>query len=219
MLHPACPPDGKFIATELVDDGSISVYELSGKSQLRRLTLEGVNAQPVWSPDGKRIAYRSNRAGTIGVFVQSADGSGAAEQITSTRTGQDYPFAWSPDGDYIIFVRENRLWTVALRGDRKVAPLTDAQATTQMNAALSPDGRWVAYASSPTRPGGLRIYLQQFPSGPKYQVSRELANAPCGPAMGGGSFTTSPTTGDSCRFACRPSHRSPRTNRSPFRST
>ena len=177
-IAPRVSPDGRSVAMELVDDGSISIFEMSGKSQLRRLTLEGVNAQPVWSPDGKRIAYRSNRAGTIGVFVQNADGTGGAEQITNTRTGQDYPFAWSTDGEYIIFVRENRLWTVALQGDRKVEPLTDGKATTQLNAALSPDGRWMAYASNETRPGGLRIYLQQFPSGAKYQLSRELANAP-----------------------------------------
>jgi Tol biopolymer transport system component len=142
--------------------------------------LEGTNANPVWSPDGKRIAFRSNRDGRVGVYIQNADGTGSAEELTKIDTGQGYPFSWSPDGNYIVFVKENRSWSIALNGERKVAPVTEGQTPNggQFNAAFSPDGRWVALASSESRPPGLRIYVQQFPTGAKYQVSRELANAP-----------------------------------------
>jgi len=177
---PRVSPDGKYLAVETTDDGSIGVYELSGKSQLRRLTLAGANANPVWSPDGKRIAYRSNRDGKIGVFVQNTDGTGTAEQLTTEDSVQGYPFSWSPDGNYIVFVRNNRSWSIALSGERKVAPITEgpAPAGGQNNAAFSPDGRWIALASAEGTPPGLHIYVQQFPKGAKYQVSRELANAP-----------------------------------------
>src|SRR5262249_15237048 len=155
----------KFIALETSDDGAISIFDLSGQSQLRRLTLEGINTNPVWSPDGKRIAFRSNRDGKIGVFIQNTDGTGSPEQLT-TVDGQGVPFAWSPDGNYIVFVRDSRSWSITLNGERRIAALSEGQSgiSTQFNAAFSPDGRWVAVASAESRPPGLRIYVQQFPT-------------------------------------------------------
>src|SRR5262249_19179146 len=115
---PRVSPDGNQIALELVDDGSISIYQLSGKSQLRRLTFGGsIHSQPVWAPDGKRIAYRSSREGKAGIFVQNADGSGPPERLTTSVTGsvQEIPFAWHPDGR-LVFVRDQRLWAIAVEG-------------------------------------------------------------------------------------------------------
>jgi Tol biopolymer transport system component len=177
---PRVSPDGNRVALEVVDDGSISIYELSGKSQLRRLTLDSINSQPIWSPDGKRIAFRSNRGANVdaGIFVQNADGSGTAERLT-TATGsvQEVPFAWHPDG-LLAFTRDQRLWTIAVEGDKKIGPLTESSTGSQYNASFSPDGHWVAYTSSEPRQNGPRVFVQKFPTGARYQVTREPSDAP-----------------------------------------
>jgi hypothetical protein len=65
------------------------------------LAFEGtINDSPVWSPDGNRIAVRSDRAGTNRVFWQQADGSGGAEQLTDGNVGE-LPRSFSPDGQML----------------------------------------------------------------------------------------------------------------------
>src|SRR5262245_6353222 len=176
--NPRVSPDAKHIAIETANDGSISIYDMSGKSQLRRLTLDGVNNMPVWSPDGRQIAYRSNRESKFGVFVQNADGTGNAERITTASpSGQEYPFAWSKDGK-LILTRDQRLWTMTLSGERKIEPLTAGGASLEYGATLSPDEHWVAYSANDQRKPGARVYVKQFPTGATYQISREPSEAP-----------------------------------------
>src|SRR5262249_52931316 len=148
-------------------------YDLSGKSQLRSLTFEGVNSQPVWSPDGRRIAYRSNR-GLWSVFVQNFDGTGAAaEQVMTSAAGLTL-LAWSPDNK-LVFGRDNLLWPAALTGEQHPAPLLKE---TAYNPSFSPDGRWVAYNRRVLAENRDHVFVQQLPDGPKYPVSREPAQAP-----------------------------------------
>jgi len=176
---PRVSPDGNQVTFEVVDDGSISVYDLSGKSQIRRLTLDsGRNSYPVWSPDGKRIAYRSTGEAKPGIFVQNADGTGSAERLTTSPTAEDATFSWHPDG-MLAFLRQRALWTVSVASDRKIVRLSEASDGSQYNAAFSPDGRWLAYVSGGSRQPGSHIFIQQFPNGARYQVSREPSDGPC----------------------------------------
>jgi serine/threonine-protein kinase len=172
--NPRVSPDGKNLAVELIDDGSIFVYDLSGKSQLRSLTFEHVNTQPVWSPDGRRIAYRSNRPGLLAVFVQNFDGTGAAERVMTSFAGLTL-FAWSPDNK-LVFGRDNLLWTAALTGEQKPAPLLKETAYAY-SPSFSPSGRWVAYTSALAL-NRTHVFVQELPDGNKYQVSREPGQAP-----------------------------------------
>src|SRR5439155_15871651 len=136
---PRVSPDGKYVALEVLADGSISIYDLSGKSQLRRLTLDGNNLGPVWSFDGNRIAYRSNRQGKPGIFVQNFDGTGIPERLTTAPSVPDVPFTWSPDGNSLVFTRDNQLWLLPFTGERKTQPFSEGGAF-QYNASFSPDG-------------------------------------------------------------------------------
>ena len=77
---PRVSPDAKFVAFDSEDEKEsvVWIYELSGASAMRRLTFEGKNRSPVWSADGLRVAFQSDREGDLAVFQQPADGSGTA---------------------------------------------------------------------------------------------------------------------------------------------
>ena len=144
-------PDGKRIAFETSDgkEAVVSIYELSGASAVRRLTFGGNNRFPIWSADGRRVTFQSDREGDPAVFWQPADG-GTAERLTTPEPGTSHvPESWSPDGEVLLFSATkdsvSSLWTFSLR-DRKATPFGDVKGSSlPTNAMFSPDGRWVAY--------------------------------------------------------------------------
>jgi serine/threonine-protein kinase len=176
--RPRVSPDGRQLAVETLDDASIAIYDLSGKNQLRRLTLEGNNQMPVWSPDSTRVAFRSVRDGQAGLFIQKADGSEPAERLTTMTAGFEAPLAWAAD-NRIVFGRDNRVWLFSLK-NRQIEPLPDQprEGSNGGNVSVSRDGVWMAVAISSGQPPGFRIFMRQFPAGATYPVSRELANQP-----------------------------------------
>jgi Tol biopolymer transport system component len=124
--YPCLSPDAGRVAFQL-DEGtqaSIWIYELSGKTQPRRLTLGGGNRYPAWSGDGRRVTFQSDREGDGGIFWQLADGSGPVDRLTTPEAGTSrIPDAWSPNGETLLFEvskdSRNPLWSLSLR-DRKV---------------------------------------------------------------------------------------------------
>jgi Tol biopolymer transport system component len=178
---PRLAPDGKRIAFGS-DDGkeaSIWIYELAGTSSMRRLTFEGQghNRFPVWSADGQRVAFQSDREGDLGIFWQRADGAGTAERLTKADEGVSHiPESWAPDGERFLYNAgtggANSLWVFSLK-DRKAARFdaVESPGRTLTGAVFSPDGRWVAYASSGRSLSA--VYVQPFPpTGAKYQISK-----------------------------------------------
>src|SRR5438128_2389339 len=89
------------------DDGKeaiVWIHDLAGTSPTRRLTLEGRNRFPIWSADGQRVAFQSDREGDLGIFWQRADGSGTPERLTRPEQGESHvPNSWSPDGQRFLF--------------------------------------------------------------------------------------------------------------------
>ena len=141
---------------------------------MRRLTFGGNNRLPIWSADGQRIAFQSDRDGDRAIFWQAADVSGAAERLTKPDAGTSHvPESWSPGGERFLFSvtkgTDVSLWTFSLR-DRKATPFGDVHSSTPTGAVFSPDGRWVAYAST-VEGRTTTIFVQPFPAtGAKYQV-------------------------------------------------
>jgi serine/threonine-protein kinase len=187
-------PDGRQVALQLIDVGGqdihhIGVYDLSGATAVRRLTFNGSNRSPIWSPDGTRVTFRSNRAGNWGLYWQRADGSGMAEQLTTPEPGSGHePDAWSPDGQTLLFevLKGDRpfsdsysLWTLRLR-DRKIERFGAVESPANLNATFAPSGRWVAYG---TREGSTwRVYVEPFPrTGDRYPLPNEARSPLWGP--------------------------------------
>jgi serine/threonine-protein kinase len=176
---PRVSPDGKWLALETSDrkQTAISLYELSGASSLRRLTFEGNNRLPIWSADGSRVAFQSDREGDAAIFWQSVSG-GAAERLTRPEPGTSHaPESWSPRGDVFLFSvmngSDSSLWTFSVR-DRKASPFGNVISRgTPTNAVFSPDGRWVAYQTGESGTGEAILYVQPFPpTGDKFEIAR-----------------------------------------------
>ncbi|SVC79716.1 uncharacterized protein METZ01_LOCUS332570, partial [marine metagenome] len=104
-VSPRLSPDGRRLAVQTDGDRSVIwTYDLSGGTAIQRLTLDGNSFRPVWSPDGERIAFASDRNGPISLYWQNADGSGIAEQLTTAEEGTaHWPEAWSPDGQTLVY--------------------------------------------------------------------------------------------------------------------
>jgi serine/threonine-protein kinase len=194
-------PDGRQLAVETVSETGqeiIWVYDLAGGKAIRRLTQDGSNTRPVWTRDGKRIAYGSDRQKPYGIFWQPADGSGLPERLTSADEGfEHYPESWSPDGRVLSlgvvklpFGQESwGLSTLALDDpERKPKLFYDLTNSNEFGSAFSPDGKWIAYASNEGPDGQFGIYAQPYPAtGVKYQISRSGGAWPVW-APGGGEL-------------------------------
>ena len=97
-------PDGKQIA--FCYKGDIYKVASAGGSAVRLTSHDSYESVPVWSPDGKQIAFASDRYGNNDVFIMNADG-GSAVRLT-TKSGGEAPEAFSPDGKYVYFSANNQ---------------------------------------------------------------------------------------------------------------
>jgi len=170
-------PDGRRLAVTL--DTQIWIYDLL-RDAWTRFTFEGdINQGPVWSPDGKHIAFLSNKEGRRSIFWQLADGSSGPERLT-VGDYEQVPVSWSPDGQLLAYVEANPvtqedIWILRL-SDRKQLPFLRTQFN-ENAPTFSPDGNWLAYASDES--GRFEVYVQPYPGpGPKYQISSEGGSEP-----------------------------------------
>ena len=158
-------PDGQRLALTIrgLTGNDIWIYELA-HGRLTPLTTGGTNGFPVWSPDGTRIAFASGRFGPHNMFVLAADGSGPTERLVTSDKVQR-PGSWSPDGRMLSFTQDDPMpdiWTLPLEDPRTPRPLVQLPGY-QLSGGISPDGRWLAYASEES--GQFEIYVTSFPHG------------------------------------------------------
>lgn len=147
-----------------------------------RFTFDGsVDAYPVWSPDGKRIAFSSNRHSRYDLYEKNADGA-ADERLIFASSFLKTPSDWSRDGKFLLFTsngdQESKadLFVVPMVGDRTPFPFVQTEFS-EGAGAFSPDGKWVAYQSNES--GKNEVYVRPFPGpGAKWQVSNNGGFAP-----------------------------------------
>ena len=125
----------------------------------------GAEFEPAWSPDGSRIAYASNRRGTLDLYQKNADGTGA-EELLLTSPQSKHVETWSPDGRFLVYTTVDSktrfdLWLLPMTGDRTPQPLVHT-GKTEHQVQIAPDGRWFAYTSNES--GRSEVYVQAFPT-------------------------------------------------------
>jgi serine/threonine-protein kinase len=180
--HPNVSPDGTRVALKANND--IWIWDMHRKI-LTRLTFKGDNSTPVWTPDGKRIAFSSTRGvgdkGVAGVFLKAADGTGEEEQLALFH-GYIFPYCWSSDGKILIGAdspdgQNFDVWMLSLDGDRALKPLLHEDYL-ETQPRVSPNGRWIAYTSNES--GKNDVYVRPFPDVNKghWQISPTGGDTP-----------------------------------------
>ncbi|MGQ0736396.1 MAG: protein kinase domain-containing protein [Acidobacteriota bacterium] len=182
-VHVRASRDGRRLAVgvETGREASVWIHRLDGAIAMRRLTLEGRNRFPVWSPDGEQVAFQSDRGGDLAIYVQRADGTGAAERLTTPDPEEAHvPESWSPDGRHLSFAVQKAsmysLWVVTV-ADKKATPFGSVRSGEPLSSVFSPDGRLLAYSVGAS--GGIAsqdrgVFIQPFPAtGAIYQAPRQ----------------------------------------------
>jgi serine/threonine protein kinase/Tol biopolymer transport system component len=186
-------PDGRRIAIDMWDGKQWDIWvDDWARGALARLTTSNSHSSgPVWTPDGRRIAFASQRgekavAMTFNLYWQRADGSGEAQRLT-TSENQQVPGSWHPSGKVLAFEERSSHLSVMLlpmEGDdasgwKPGKPTVFLSGAFDVRApAFSPDGRWLAYESRQS--GQYNVYVRPFP-GPGSQLPI---------STGGGVFPT-----------------------------
>ncbi len=182
--YPAISPDGKAVAVSL-QEGSTQLWVRRSDGTRQKLTQSGsVNWRPSWTRDGRSVAYVSNMQGGTSqddydAYLMRVDGSGQPVRLMDYRFGL-WETELSRDGAWLVMRSDEEgsvghIYARRLQGDTTLLPLAVDHLSGQ--AALSPDGRWLAYVSIPT--GRREVYVTPFPSGtPTHLVSRDGGSEP-----------------------------------------
>ena len=179
-FNPSISRDGERIAFDVYDPGTNStqiwIAEVSRGVRTRLTSPPATNSLPVWSPDGSRILFQSDRKHQADMFIRSVGGTGSEESLTD-ENGQKLVADWSQDGKFILFfdreaagTRLMQMSAMPLAGDRKPFVILPRSPNDFGTARFSPDGYWVAYDVDES--GRREIYVVSFPDGrQKVQIS------------------------------------------------
>jgi Tol biopolymer transport system component len=173
---PRVSPDGRTLAVMRRVNGNDDIWLIeTARGVLRRFTFDAaIEAAPVWSPNGNRIAFESARKGLRDLFVKSLDAS--AEEVLVESSENKNISDWSADGRFIAFAIQSSktardIWVLPLEGDREPFAVVQT-AFEERDARFSPDGGWIAYQSNET--GRNEVFVQPFPGpGRNWQISTD----------------------------------------------
>ena len=190
----AAPPRG-YVSARLSPDETrvaLQIFDASheiwtwdfARAKLTRLTFSPPgNYGPLWTTDGRHIIFGSPRdeANRSNLFWQASDGTGKDERLTTSVNGQRTN-AISPDGTRVVLEEERPpagydFMLLSLAGAPRVEPLLQTPFD-ERNAAISPDGRWMAYESNES--GRFQIYMRPFPNvaDARYEISNGGGRTP-----------------------------------------
>ncbi len=172
-------PDGKYVALAIPDQqaGTFDIWILEiERNLLTRLTFETeTELRPIWSPDGKQVAFSSDAPGRSNIYLKPVSGAGASERLFES-PNDCYVTSWSPDGKTICYTEVDSTGSISIglyRLGSDGGPQTYRETSfNQGRAAFSPDGRWLAYMSNET--GAWEVFVESLePGGGRWRVSSQ----------------------------------------------
>jgi eukaryotic-like serine/threonine-protein kinase len=185
--NPALSPDGTRIAVEVPDlqSGTQDIWVMDVASGVsNRFTFDPANdVYPIWSPDGKRIAFGSDRVRRDGfrAYQKSADGVGTEALMVESDKDLS-PLSWSTDGRFVVFRTRFPFPGVNLAVLPVLGELSPYNFETvnfvQGQGQVSPDGRWLAYNSNESARYEINVQSFPKPGGGKWQVSKDGGSFP-----------------------------------------
>ncbi len=186
--NPQISPDGTQVALSITVDGNEDIYNYDLlRGTKTRLTFDkAADFLPIWTPDGQRIIFCSDRSGRRSIFWKASDGTGKVEEITSVPEGSMWSYSLSRDGNTLFFVQFidppsglANIGMLSMEDDDRTPKLLLHENYVERSPVISPDGRWLAYESNES--GQFEIFVRPFPdvdSGGKWQVSTNGGQTP-----------------------------------------
>jgi dipeptidyl aminopeptidase/acylaminoacyl peptidase len=176
LLDPALAPDGQQVVVSRTTRNNFDVWihEISRPIAKRFTVDSAIDAAAVWSPDGSRLAFVSNRSGLLDLYENPVKGTAGPEESLLASANNKISMDWSRDGRFLLYQATDAktgwdLWALPLTGERKPFPVVQT-ASTERCGQFSPDGQWVAYDSNES--GHFEVFVQSFPRpGEKWQIS------------------------------------------------
>jgi eukaryotic-like serine/threonine-protein kinase len=187
VFAPRLSPDGKRVAFETrersgADGARLWIAELSDLAGRRPVAnpVGPVDWAPMWSLDGARLVFIVSSERGDAIYSRRADGSDTPEHLIDARSAE----GWMPGGKQMRFLTlkeegGNRDYDISLfdMSSHAITPLVGGPGSAQHSSAVSPDGRWLAYASNET--GRYELWLEPLPrTGMRYQITRDGGSHP-----------------------------------------
>jgi eukaryotic-like serine/threonine-protein kinase len=181
-LRVSLSPDGARLALAIRERGNTDIWTADlERGTIGRLTFDPtIETMPTWSPDGRTIAFRSEREGP-GLFRRDAQGASAIERLTATDGPIHSPYSWTPDGKTLLFALFRSFRNQAIASvtppDRTIRVLLDGDFA-QLDPQVSRDGRWLAYQSDES--DRFEIYVRPYPNveAGRWQISTTGGTSP-----------------------------------------
>jgi eukaryotic-like serine/threonine-protein kinase len=180
--HPRYSPDSRRILVTVTSDSIPELWIHDTRAGTFSPAVRGFYGERgEWSPDGRDLLFASRQGGLSGLWRQRADGTGPRAPVQrASERGQPVQGIFTPDGRHLVYrtgFNGDDVWYRAWEGDTASHPLAADPSFLERNTAISPDGRWAAYASDES--GTYQVYVRPFPGpGPRYAITVDGGDTP-----------------------------------------